>query len=504
MRRLVLLVLIILPTIRIAAQHRLEKLNIYFNEMALKEAINGNVLLAERGRIIYNRSFGYADFHSGRENQADTHFNLASISKVFTSTAILQLKEKGRLKLDDAFKKYFKDFPYPQITIRHLLTHTSGLPDLELYENLIKQFPDTVVHNDIIIPALIKEKMPLYFNPGDKFSYCNTNYGLLALLVEKLSKQSFGSYLADHIFRPAKMSDTYLPATSYRLADSTIAVSHTRPRLFDTAYVPASEVNRYRYTEYNNSAAAGASDIITTTADLLKFDDAFFSGRLLSKASVGEALTPVKLNDSKTLDQHMDTMEGEGRGSYGLGWELFEQPGMGKSAGHGGFKRGLATFYCRNLESGKTVIAFDNTAGRTFGKVVTSSFNLLHNRPAVIDEAKASLVEVYAQAMIHGGIENAVTCFNTLKDDTTHYYFSEQEMNRLGYEFLYFCTFKDCKTYAIETFKINTLLFPHSYNTYDSYAEALADTGRKREALLMYQKSLDLNPGNKDGRAAME
>lgn len=128
----------------------------------------------------------------------------------------------------------------------------------------------------------------------------------------------------------------------------------------------------------------------------------------------------------------------------------------------------------------------------------------MHDYPAITDDAKVSLTEVYAQAMIYGGVENAATCFNALKDDTTHYYFSEQEMNRLGYEFLYFSIFKDCKTYALETFKINTLLFPRNYNAYDSYAEALADAGRKRETLLMYQKSLDLNPGNKEGRMAME
>lgn len=504
MRTFFCVIIFILSVTHLSAQHRLEKLNIYFNNAAQQETINGNILLAEKGRVMYSRSFGYADFRSRRENGKDTHFNLASISKIFTSTAILQLKEKGKLKLDDKVTKFFPAFPYPQITVKHLLTHTSGLPDLELYERFIKQYPDTIVTNEIIIPVLIREKMPLRCIPGDKFMYSNTNYCLLALLVEKLSRTGFSDYLDKYIFRPAGMHNTYCLATSYRPLDTTIVTAHVKLRLYDTVYIPVHEAARYRYTDYNNSAATGAANIITTTEDLLKFDEAFFDGKLVSGASVEEALTPVRLNNGEVHYEHMDTMEGEGKGSYGLGWELFWQPGFGKSAGHGGFKWGMATFYFRNLDSRQTIIAFDNTAGPAFGKVVTSSLYMLNNRPAIADNLKRSLVELYAGAMIHGGIDHAVACFNTFKSDTAHYYLNEMEMNRLGYEFLYFSTFKDHKACAVETFKLNTLLFPDSYNVYDSYAEALADIGRKYEAIYMYQKSVDLNPQNSAGRIAME
>lgn len=504
MKRIFFLAAILLSGSLSIAQERLGKLNIYFNGVLREENMNGNILLAENGRPVYKRSFGYSDYLSGSENNTDVRFNIASISKIFTSTAILQLKEKGKLHLEDTFRHYFPDFPYPGITIRHLLTHTSGLPDLELYESLVKRFPDTIITNDIIIPVLIQEKRPLYFFPGDKFSYCNTNYSLLAMLVEKLSGVSFSEYLTTYIFHPAGMLQTSYVETSYQQAYQGVATPHVIGMYYDTMYTPVFQVDRCRYTSYNNSAAKGASNIITTTGDLQLFDQAFFDGKLVSPASIEEALTPLKLNNGDIYWGHMDTMQGEGRGSYGLGWEIFEQPGFGRSAGHGGFMFGLATFYFRNISRKQTIIAFDNVAKPAFGNIVTSAFHIMNEQPPMQLNIKTSLVRLFARTMAQYGIDNAISCLTTLKSDTGKYYFSENEMNQVGYEFLYFSSFPDHLQFAIETFKINMLLFPESYNTYDSYAEALSEAGKKQEAILMYQKSIALNPGNQGGIKALK
>lgn len=504
MKRTPFLILLLLIQLYGIAQQRLGNLNIYFNQVAQQQYMNGNILLAEKGRTIYQRSFGYADLTSGTMNTDSSRFNLASISKIFTATAILQLKEKGSLTLDDHLQQYFPDFPYADISIRHLLTHTSGLPDLELYEPLIKAYPDTVVTNAIIIPTLIKEKRKLYFLPGDKFSYCNTNYSLLALLVEKLSRLSFTDYLHTHIFQPAGMLRTSCDTYSFKPADKSIVTSHVYEKMYDATCTDVSDVKRYRYTSYNNSAAIGASNIVTTTGDLQLFDKAFFEGRLISPASMQEAFTPVRLNNGDTVWEHMDTMKGEGRSSYGLGWEIFEQPGTGKAVGHGGFKFGLATFYYRNLDRQQTIIAFDNNPGPPFGDVVTSAWYILNEHASLQTHLKTSLARLFGQAIIQYGVENAVSCLNTLKSDTSHYYFSEREMNTLGYELLYFSDFSGHQQLGVETFMINMLLFPDSFNTYDSYAEALAVTGKTQEAILMYRKSIALNPDNSDGARALQ
>jgi CubicO group peptidase (beta-lactamase class C family) len=503
MKRILFLTAILLSGVFSIAQNRLGKLNSYFNNIAREKKMNGNILLAENGRTMYRRSFGYADVPSATENDVNVHYNLASISKIFTATAILQLKEKGKVRLEDTLQHYFPDFPYPGITIRHLLTHTSGLPDLELYEPLVKKFPDTIITNAIIIPVLIREKRLLYFHPGDKFSYCNTNYSLLAMLVEKLSGLPFPEYLKAFIFQPAGMQETNYTATSYQNTQG-VATPHVMASYYDTAYTPVFDIKRYRYTSYNNSAAMGASNIITTISDLQLFDQAFFDGKLLSAASIEEALTPLRLNNGEVYWDHMDTMAGEGKGSYGLGWEIFEQPGFGKSVGHGGFKFGLATFYFRNIDRKQTIIAFDNVAGYAFGNIVTSAFLMMNDQPPMPLRTKASLVRLFASTMVEHGIDNAISCLAAFKSDTGGYYFSEREMNQLGYEFLYFSSFRDHLQFATETFKINMLLFPESYNTYDSYAEALSQAGKHQEAILMYQKSIELNPDNQGGIKALK
>ncbi|MBW8683192.1 serine hydrolase domain-containing protein [Chitinophaga rhizophila] len=504
MKYAIFLINLLLISIGGVAQQRLGKLNIYFNNIALQQYMNGNILLAEHGRPVYQRSFGYADHAAATPNTPDQRFNLASITKVFTATAILQLKEKGLLRLGDNLRYYLPQFPYDRITIRHLLTHTSGLPDLELYEPIIKAYPDTIVTNNIIIPVLIQEKRQLYFQPGSKFSYCNLNYSLLALLIEKLSGQSFQAYLVDNIFRPAGMLMTNAVACSFEPADKDIATPHVYDMLYDTACTSAFKLKRYRYTSYNNSAATGASNVVTTVHDLLLFDKAFFAGKLLSTTSMQEAFTPVVLNNGDTTWEHMDTMQGEGRGSYGLGWEIFEQPAFGKAVGHGGFNFGLATFYYRNLDKQQTIIAFDNFPGPPFGSIVTSALHLLNNQPATPVTIKTSLARLFGQQLLQYGLTTAANNMHVLVNDTSRYYLSEKEMNKLGYEFLYLSSVPGHAQLAVATFLTNISYFPDSFNTYDSYAEALSVTGSKQEAIRMYRKSIALNPDNRDGIKALE
>lgn len=468
----------------------------YFEQIATLKQLNGNILLAENNKEVFKRSFGYADFSSRSLNNADTRYNLASISKIFTSTAILQLKEKGLLKLDDPFIKYFPAFPYPDITIRHLLTHTSGLPDLELFEELIKKYPDTIVGNNDIIPELQRLNRPLNIKPGDKFEYCNNGFSLLALLVEKISKTPFDVYLKKKIFNTCGMLHT---SVGYQ-KDSSAVKFFVVPVLYDSSFVNVDAIQRFRYLHYNCSGGTGQSNIITTTADLLAFDRAFFSGKLLHAATIAEALTPIKLNNGQTYEGHMDTMGGDGKGYYGLGWEIFDQPGYGKSVGHGGYKIGLATFYFRNLDRKQTIIAFDNTAGTEFGNVITSSFYLMNDQAPVPLRTKRSLVRIYGQAIVDKGVEYGFSLFSQLKADTLHYYLNEWEMNNLGGTLLYAAKFEGHQLLALEVFKLNTLLFPASFNTYDSYADALYETGKKEEAIMMYRHSIILNPENTEGK----
>jgi CubicO group peptidase (beta-lactamase class C family) len=479
----------------------------YFKKVGELKQLNGNILLADNDKIVLKRSYGYADYDSFKPNNEQSRYNLASISKLFTSTAILQLKDRDKLKLDDSLIKYLPDFPYADITIRHLLTHTSGLADLELFEDLIKKYPDTVVTNKNVLPELKKWKRGLYFKPGDQFRYCNTEYSLLALLVEKIEGIPFEKYLKENIFKKAGMNDTYVSI----YPNNTVTNDHRAVKMnvmphpyYDTTYTSVDNINEYKYTNYNNSGTIGQSNVITTTSDLQAFDKAFFAGKLIKPSTMEEAFTPVKLNNGQIYySNHMDTMSGEGKGSYGLGWEIFEQPVYGKSVGHGGFKFGLATFYFRNLERKQTVIGFDNTAGSEFGRVLTSALYLLNNNAPMELRTDKSAVRAYGTALVKHDIDYAITVFNELKTDS-NYYLSEWEINNLGYDLLYKSSMPDHKVKALEAFKVATIAFPQSFNTYDSYAQALAEVGKKEEAIRMYKKAIVMNPDNEDGKRALK
>jgi tetratricopeptide (TPR) repeat protein len=285
--------------------------------------------------------------------------------------------------------------------------------------------------------------------------------------------------------------------------DTAKVIHQVLPAFFDSVYVPSDEVKRYRFSEYNNQAAYGSGNVISTVEDMLKFDSTFFAGKLLKQSSMDEALTPLRLNNGKVYEDHMDTMWGEGRGSYGLGWEIFQQPGYGKAVGHGGFKFGIATFYYRSLERKQTIITYVNGES-DFGSVVMSCFNLLNGKPTMPLSIKKSVVRAYARALISGGADHAASLFHLYRADTVHYYFSDKEMNFLGYDFLYQAAFKDHQRLSLETFKLNMFMNPSDYNVYDSYGEALMEAGDRQDAILMYKRSLELNPGNEGGIKALK
>lgn len=482
-----------------------QKLDSLFTTITKNEDFNGGVLVADKGKIVYQNGLGYADFANKRLNSPDSRFNLASISKTFTSVAILQLKEKRKIKLEDTYVKYFPDFPFPTITIRHLLSHTSGLPDLELYESVVNARADSIIRNQAIIPILKNWNQKPYFEPGDKWEYCNTNYALLGLLVEKISKMPFGTYLKKNIFEPANMQHTYLLMDRIE-NDMNKVVNHRLVTWYDDSFksVDSIRFGSIKYCNYNCGGTYGDNNIMTTTADMLNYDQALYSGRLLSQGSLDEAFTPTRLNDGTIYyDPFNSEMSLLGKSSYGLGWEIYEDAQLGKAVSHGGHLFGLATNFYRNLSKNQTIIIYQNVERENlafYGKI-RASLEILNGKTPQKIFYRKSLARKFGSTLIQQGIDRAVTIFNEMKTDSIHYYVSENEMNWLGYDLLFKA---NQKQYSLETFKINTLLFPDSFNVYDSYAEALNANGKREEAIMMYQKSIAMNPGNKGGKEMLK
>ncbi|MVM33518.1 serine hydrolase [Spirosoma sp. HMF4905] len=478
-----------------AVHPKVARIDSFLTTLADHRLLNGSVLVAEQGQVIYKKSFGYLDFGKHIANTDTTHFNLASLSKPFTAIAVLQLVQRGKLKLEDPFAVYFPDFPYPAVTIRHLVAQTSGLPSLERYEDdYVKAHPEEIITNQQAYEHLVDPKKPLTFQPGADYRYNNTNYFLLAMLVEKVSRMPFPAYLKKNVFTPAGMEQTYV-----REAGMSNTTRYTRPTMYMTTYhkVDSLDHNQY-YTYYNLGGLIGPGNVVSTIQDLWHFDQALTAGKLISPALLEAASTPVVLNNGTVFHTGSSTR------SYGLGWSVYSsktEP-VNRFMFHDGHIVGLTTFLHRNLTKPQTIIFYDNTDSNPL-QVMVSLSNILNDRPPLDIQLKQSLVRVYGEALVTKGADHAISTFHSLKDDSTHYYVDELEMNRLGFDLLS-ASLPNHNELSLEVFKLNTLLFPKSGNTYDSYAIALAKEGKKQEAIAMYRKSIRLWPGNEDGKKALQ
>jgi CubicO group peptidase (beta-lactamase class C family) len=467
------------------------RLDSLFTTLYKLDQFTGSVLVSEKGKTIYQQSFG-------ADNQHKTVYTLGSIAKTLTSTAILRCKQTGLLNLDDPVSKHLPQFPYPSITIRHLLTHTSGLPDYNLYEQEMKQNPGKIFTNSDLIPALLTWNTPLKFQPGEKWQYSNTNYSLLALVIEKVSMRSFETYMQKNIFKRARMTQTYFQSDPLRTKDSNRTQNHEYPFLFSTNLEPSDSLQKNRWRSFNMSGFVGQGNIMTTTNDLLRFDEALYAGILLNPKSLEEAFTPYRLNNG----EFVNAQSGIGKASYGLGWFIMTDSSAGKIVWHSGGVPGGLSIFLRNITHQNTVIAFDNHFGTNLYRHGMNAMNILTKQPLV--NRKISLVRHYALVLSAKGPDYALAILNHFRADTTNYVLVEDDMNELGLQLLYAAKYKAHTEHALAVLKQNTIWFPDAFNTYDSYGEALAFTGDKQRAILMYKRSIELNPKNEGGKQALD
>nr|WP_237488172.1 serine hydrolase domain-containing protein [Hufsiella ginkgonis] len=487
--RLFVLLQLIVNCSAAVAQHLPVQLDSFYNALDADRKINGNVLIAEGTDLIYEKSFGFAGLTPQIPNAADTRFNMASVSKPFTAVAIFQLIEKKELHLDDKLSRYFPDFPFESVTIRHLLSHTSGLPNTEaLFSPLLERAPGYQVKNADLVPELKAYAKPLQFSPGEKYEYCNTGFSLLALLVEKLSGEKFPAYLKKHIFLPAGMLHSSVGGPPGSAGRSGTAVNFIRPAPYSSTLQPVNEVPVLRKWTFNWSMLYGQGNIYATGGDMLLFDRALFSGKLVSPGSLNQMFSPVKLNNGSIPYFRAGIDEA----SYGLGWFIYKHDDGGKVVWHSGGIPGMNSFFLHNLKTGQVIVTTDNAGNAT---IAPETYLLLSGKSFVY---KRSLALIYARLLLEQGIDQASSSLAGLRNDQ-RYVLSEGELNFLGLRL-----FEDGYTQlGMEALKVNALLFPESFNVYDSYGEVLLKTGNREAAKLMYQKSVNLNPKNEGGLKAL-
>ena len=184
-------------------------LSAYFDSLLLKRGFNGGILVAKDGAIVYEKYAGYADLRKKDSITSSTALHIASTGKTFTAMALLRLVQENKLSLSDSVQKFFPEFPYTGITVKMLLSHRSGLPNY-LYFMEAEKRNKKYINNHDVLDYLITKKPNMSFSAGKRFNYCNTNFVLIALIIEKISGKTFPAFMQEEIFGPLQMKDTYV------------------------------------------------------------------------------------------------------------------------------------------------------------------------------------------------------------------------------------------------------------------------------------------------------
>lgn len=308
-----------------------DKINLILN----KYRFNGNILVARNGEVIFKKAKGYSNFKTKEPLSENTSFQLASVSKQFTAMAIMMLHEQGKLKYDDYVTKYLPGFPYKTITIKNLLSHTSGLQN---YIYLVEKYwsKSKAISNEEVFNLFKLHPLPLNFKPGNNFNYSNTGYVFLALLIEKISHKPYSDFLKSNIFDRLGMKDTYVYDRYKILQITNRALSYS----IGKKYMRTIDDNI-------NDDIVGDKGIFSTIDDLYKWDKALYDNSLVKEATICEAFEAVTLNNNKTRD-------------YGFGWRIKNDNGL-KIIYHNGWWHGYKTSLTRFPEDKNTIIILNNT-----------------------------------------------------------------------------------------------------------------------------------------------
>ena len=335
------------------------KVDATINNLVAKNKFSGVVLIAEKGKIKYEKANGYIEYVNQTPLESSTIFELASVSKQFTAMTIMMLQEKGLLQYDELVEKYI-DIPYKNITIRQLLTHTSGLPD---YQAIMDEHWDKskVANNKDIIAYLHKYAPPKLFEPGAQYLYSNTGFVILASITEKLSGRDFIEFCNTEIFNKLKMKSTGIRSLEEKAAIANFALGHVFvPER--NAYIRADSFPSSNYTIWLGNRK-GPGRISSTVEDLLKWDQALYTTKLIQASTLAEAFKPMKLSTGKISN-------------YGFGWELIPQENI---VWHNGDNPGYKTIIIRFLENKATLIILCNNATDEFENLTAALKEIILN-----------------------------------------------------------------------------------------------------------------------------
>ncbi|MET0634940.1 MAG: serine hydrolase domain-containing protein [Chitinophagaceae bacterium] len=327
--------------------NRLDK---FFGERLVNHGFNGSILVAKEGNILYEKYVGYRDLRRKDSLTDTTSFHLASTSKPFTAMATLWLVQQGKLSLDDSVQKFFPALPYPGVTVKTLLNHRSGIPNYVYFMDDKKLWdPKKTVTNPDVLAFIYQHKPPRSFKPDTRFSYSNTNYVLLAEIIEKVTGKTFPDFLKENLFVPLKMNHTFV----YTHHDS-------------TNVTPSFDGRGGYWKDDFLEGTVGDKNVYSTPRDMLKWDQALYTGKFIRQSLLDTAFTPYS-NETRSIH------------NYGLGWRLLMIPNGKKVVYHFGKWHGFTPAFARLIDEKATIIILGNKYNRNIYNSAHKAYDIFGN-----------------------------------------------------------------------------------------------------------------------------
>jgi CubicO group peptidase (beta-lactamase class C family) len=441
-----------------------------------KIGYSGSVLVALNGQPVVLRGYGHSDMERKIKNSPTTISDIGSITKQFTAAAILKLEMQSKLSTDDKITKYFQNVPADksEITLHHLLRHASGLPggvggDYEKIGEA--EFVEKVLNS------------PLRFPVGTRFSYSNVGYSLLALIIEKVSGQSYEQYLYESLWKPAGMETTGYSRPSFN--KDLIAVGYRN----DERWGKPTDKEWPGDAPYMHLKGNGG--ILSTTGDLFKWDRALLGDTILSKEAKTKYYFPA-LRADETGNSH-----------YGYGWDVRKTDRNTTRIWHNGSNNIFFADFYRFIDEDVTIILMTNSWQRSF----TDTGNIISRiifepafqpvLPIPDNAANRAFTDEMIQLTLTKDLNAATERFRKRNKGVD---LLENVINTKGYDLMKEKKLKE----AIEIFKLNVVAFPRSGNAFDSLGEAYLEAGDKKSAVENYKKSLELDPENGNARDVLK
>lgn len=431
--------------------------------------------------VVYAKGFGVQDLNSNTPLNQQSLFHMASVSKPFVATAIMQLVEKGKMALDSTIVHYLpyfkmKDERYKDITIRQVLSHSTGIPDVEDYEWDKPQFDDQAAEG--YVKSLVGQK--LEFTPGSEFRYCNTSFDIMADVIAKVSGMSFEAYVKKNIFEPIGMrNSTFMkPEVPEKLA--------TRPHIINKDLAMAvSEIYPY------NRIHAPSSTLHSNVEDMLLWAQTYFNKGSINNQQIFQETTYDSL-----LAAQIDFGNGNG---VCLSWFSGEIEGK-KIFRHSGGDLGYRTFFGFIPEEGFAIVVMGNN--ELFNSSALT--NEIINKVLFYKTDKKAIRSIHLHLRKHlleQGIEKyKATYFQEKENNPEKYRFKGGDLDRLGYLLLEHSHFPQ----AVDLFKFNVELDPDHAGWHDSVGDAYRAWDKKEKAIEWYEKALAIKPDQEFTKRKLE